>query len=101
MQINQIFIHAYRLSQMSIIRNMHWLKNSVQLLESPQCFLDLPNLVAFKPFILEKVQPKSTNNLVIWNMVIVVNFVQQANYSCIVCCLVYMYSFCLWDLVVS
>ena len=31
MQINQIFIHAYRLSQMSIIRSVHWLKNSVQV----------------------------------------------------------------------
>ena len=31
MQINQIFIHAYRLSQMSIIGSVHWLKNSVQL----------------------------------------------------------------------
>ena len=26
MEINQIFIHAYRLSQMSIIRSVHWLK---------------------------------------------------------------------------
>ena len=51
MQINQIFIHAYRLSQMSIIRSVHWLKNSVQLSENPQCFFDLPNLVAFEQFI--------------------------------------------------
>ena len=39
---------------MSIIGNVHWLKNSVQLLESLQCFFDLLNLVAFKPFILKK-----------------------------------------------
>ena len=29
MQINQILIHAYSLSQMSIIRNVYWLNNTL------------------------------------------------------------------------
>ena len=33
MQINQIFIHAYSLSQMSIIHNVHWLNNTLYLSE--------------------------------------------------------------------
>ena len=44
---------------MSIIRSVHWLKNRVQLLENPQCFFDLPNLVAFEQFVLKKRQPKN------------------------------------------
>ena len=43
------------------VNNSHWLKNSVQLSGNPQCFFDLPNLVAFEQFILKKRQPKNAD----------------------------------------